>query len=63
MKKLLVIAPQNPYPARDGGKISIYYPLINLAKYFQIHFVFTYFEPLPQDVEEHFEDIGIKIYP
>ena len=63
MKKLLVIAPQNPYPAKDGGKISIYYPLINLAKYFQIHFVFTYFQPLPQDVEEHFEDIGIKIYP
>lgn len=63
MKKLLVIAPQNPYPATDGGKISIYYPLINLAKYFQIHFVFTYFQPLPQNIEEHFEDFGIKIYP
>ncbi len=63
MKKLLVIAPQNPYLAHDGGKISIYYPLINLAAYFQIHFVFTYFQPLPKDIEKHFEKFGIKIYP
>lgn len=63
MTKLLVIAPQNPYPAKDGGKISIYYPLIHLAKYFQIHFVFTYSQPLPKDIEQHFEDLGIKIYP
>ncbi|MEJ7682674.1 MAG: hypothetical protein WKG06_33420 [Segetibacter sp.] len=63
MKKLLVIAPQNPYPAVDGGKISIYYPLIHLAAYFQIHFVFTYFQPLPADIEKHFEEFGIKIYP
>lgn len=63
MKKLLVIAPQNPYPAHDGGKISIYYPLINLAQYFQIHFVFNYFQPLPPDIQKHFEDFGIKIYP
>jgi hypothetical protein len=63
MEKLLVIAPQHPYPARDGGKISIYYPLINLAKRFQIHFVFTHFEALADDFEEHFEQFGIKIYP
>lgn len=63
MEKLLVIAPQNPYPAKDGGKISIYYPLINLATYFQIHLIFTYFQPLPENVEKHFEDFGIKIYP
>lgn len=63
MKKLLVIAPQNPYPATNGGKISIYYPLINLAQYFQIHFVFTYFQPLPPDIQKHFEEFGIKIYP
>ena len=63
MQKLLVIAPQNPYPAIDGGKSSIYYPLINLAKYFEIHFVFTHFQPLPTDLEEHFNGFGIKIYP
>ncbi len=63
MKKLLIIAPQNPYPAIDGGKISIYYPIINLAKYFQIHFVFTYFQPLPTDIKKHFADYEIKIYP
>lgn len=63
MKKILVIAPQNPYPANDGGKISIYYPLIHLAAWFQIHFVFPYFEPLPIDLEKHFAEFGIKIYP
>lgn len=63
MKKLLVIAPQNPYPATDGGKISIYYPLIHLSEYFQIHFVFTHFQPLPAELEKHFEGFGIKIYP
>ncbi len=63
MKKLLVIAPQNPYPPKDGGKSSIYYPLINLAKYFQIHFVFPYFDDLPIDIKNHFAGYGIQIYP
>lgn len=63
MKKLLIIAPQNPYPAKDGGKIGIYYPIIHLAKYFQVHFVFITPDAVSKDVYGHFENAGVTIYP
>ncbi|HEX8332426.1 MAG TPA: glycosyltransferase family 4 protein [Segetibacter sp.] len=63
MTKLLIIAPQNPYPAIDGGKMSIYYPLICLSKYFDIHFAFITSDPPTQQTCDHFKSFGIKIYP
>ena len=63
MTKLLIIAPQNPYPAKDGGKIGIYYPVIHLTKYFQIHFAFITPHEVTSDVYDHFKKHNISIYP
>jgi len=63
IEKLLIIAPQNPYPATDGGKIGIYYPIIHLARHFQIHFVFITAQKVDKTAYKHFEEHGINIYP
>jgi len=62
-RKLFYLAPQNPYPPIDGGKIGIYYSLIHLAKYFDIIFTFPYSsENVNVDkVKKHFAEKGIKI--
>lgn len=63
LTKLLIIAPQNPYPPTDGGKIGIYSPLIYMPRYFQVHFAFITPTPVPESTFEHFRELGIQIYP
>lgn len=59
-EKLLYISPQCPYPAIDGGKISIYYPVIYLSRYFRIYLVFpSDNNPEIKKAKEHFESLGI----
>ncbi len=36
MKKLLLLIPQNVIPVTDGGKAGIYYPMIMLAKKYEV---------------------------
>lgn len=63
--KLLYLAPQNPYPPIDGGKISIYYPAVYLARYFDVTLVFPTFESKEKlkYTEEHFRKYGIEALP
>jgi hypothetical protein len=61
--KLLVIAPQNPYPAIDGGKAGIYYPVIHFAKAFEVHFAFITSQNVAPGVYEHFKEQNVSIYP
>ena len=63
--KLLYIAPQNPYPPVDGGKIGIYYPLIYMSKYFDVYFAFPYgnLSISLRDIEKHFAIKKIKVLP
>lgn len=61
--KLLCIAPQNPYPPIDGGKISIYYPVIYSSNYFDVFFSFLY-NPEEIDIniiKNHFFKFNIKV--
>lgn len=63
--KLLFLAPQNPYPPIDGGKIGIYYPVKYLSKYFEVYFV-TPVKIIDERVRyaiKHFECLGIKYFP
>ena len=62
--KLLYIAPQNPYPPIDGGKIGIYYSVIYLSSLFDIIFICP-IEPdqyrvKKEEIEEHFLSKNIK---
>jgi glycosyltransferase involved in cell wall biosynthesis len=64
-EKLLFLAPQNFYPPIDGGKISIYYPVIYLSKYFKVIVVFPV-RDLDLKVHNsitHLKDYGIEVYP
>ena len=63
--KLLYIAPQNPYPPENGGKIGIYYPAKYLAKYFDLYFVTPYnITNCNLDISiEHFNNLNIKYFP
>ena len=63
--KLLYLAPQNPYPPIDGGKIGIYYPAVYLARYFDVTLVFPTFESKEKlkYTEEHFRKYGIEALP
>jgi len=63
MKKLLVISPQNPYPAKDGGKISIYYPLIHLTETFEVHFAFFTLKEVTWETYDHFTLHNVRLYP
>ncbi len=63
--KLLFLAPQNPYPPIDGGKISIYYPVKYLSKFFDIYFI-TPVKQLDENVNRairHFQNIEVKYLP
>jgi hypothetical protein len=63
--KLLFLAPQNPYPPIDGGKISIYYPMEYLSKFFDIYFI-TPVKQLDENVDRairYFQNIEIKYLP
>jgi glycosyltransferase involved in cell wall biosynthesis len=63
--KLLFLAPQNPYPPIDGGKISIYYPVKYLSKFFEIFFI-TPVKQIDKKVNraiKHFENMGVKYFP
>jgi glycosyltransferase involved in cell wall biosynthesis len=63
--KLLFLAPQNPYPPIDGGKIGIYYPVKYLSKFFDIYFI-TPVKQLDENVDRairHFQNIEVKYLP
>jgi glycosyltransferase involved in cell wall biosynthesis len=63
--KLLFLAPQNPYPPIDGGKIGIYYPIKYLSKFFDIYFI-TPVKQLDENVDraiKHFQNIEVKYLP
>jgi len=63
--KLLFLAPQNPYPPIDGGKIGIYYPIKYLSKFFDIYFI-TPVKQLDENVDRairHFQNIEVKYLP
>jgi glycosyltransferase involved in cell wall biosynthesis len=63
--KLLFLAPQNPYPPIDGGKISIYYPVKYLNRFFEIYFI-TPVKQLDENVNKaikHFQNIEVKYLP
>lgn len=64
--KLLIIAPQNPYPPIDGGKVGIYYPLINFSKYFDVTFACVIDKNTKDNEIEksiaHFKNYGIKFF-
>ena len=64
--KLLIIAPQNPHPPVDGGKIGIYYPLLNYPKYFDVYFACLVDLKTPKEEIEkskrHYEENGIKFF-
>jgi glycosyltransferase involved in cell wall biosynthesis len=67
--KLLYIAPQNPYPPIDGGKISIYYSVIYLSSLFDIIFVCpiepSQYRVKKKETEEHFsrKNINVILFP
>ncbi len=61
--KLLVIAPQNCFPPKDGGKIGIYFPLVEYAKWCTVHYAFTT-DVLPDaSCTGHFIALGIHLHP
>jgi len=63
--KLLFLAPQNPYPPIDGGKIGIYYPVKYLSKFFEIFFI-TPVKQLDENVDraiKYFQSIEVKYLP
>ncbi len=63
--KLLYIAPQNPYPPIDGGKIGIYYPVKYLSKFFEIYFLtpVKYMDRKIEIAVKHFENLGVRYIP
>lgn len=62
--KVLLISPQNPYPPIDGGKISIFYPLMELNKKgISIGIFFLYKEKEPFEAIQFFKKNSIKVYP
>lgn len=65
MKKLLYLSPQNLYPPTDGGKISIYYPLLYFSRVFDCYFVFPTipgYEKKSEIFITHCNENGIKAY-
>lgn len=61
--KILVIAPQNVYPPADGGKIGIYFPLLEFAKWATVHYAFTTDKMPDVNCKSHFEHAGIHLHP
>lgn len=63
---LLYLAPQNPHPPTDGGKISIFYPLLYFSKSFKLFFIFPVSEKnanLEQIKRFYKEKYDIDAYP
>jgi polysaccharide biosynthesis protein PslH len=60
---LLIIAPQNCYPPKDGGKIGIYYPIIHLKEYFNIHYAFITQESVTTEAVNEFQENKIQLHP
>lgn len=62
--KLLFIFPQDVIPAVDGGKISIYYSLVTLAKYCDVYVFFPIkIDESVSDVREKYSKIGLNAFP
>jgi Glycosyl transferases group 1. len=63
--KLLFLAPQNPYPPNNGGKISIYFPIKYLSKFFEIYLItpVKYIDDEVKESVKHFESLNVKYYP
>lgn len=61
--KLLIIAPQNAYPPADGGKIGIYFPLIEFARWATVHYAFTTDELPDVNCKKKLENQGVQLHP
>jgi len=63
--KLLFLAPQNPYPPNDGGKLSIYFPVKYLRNHFEVHFVtpVSRIDDKVSNAVSHFRELGVKYHP
>jgi len=63
--KLLFLAPQNPYPPTDGGKIGIYYPVKYLSRFFEIYFItpVKHIDDKTKVSVKHFENLGVNYVP
>jgi len=63
--KLLFLAPQNPYPPIDGGKIGIYYPVKYLSRFFEIYFItpVNIVDDKVKETIDHFKSFNVKYFP
>ena len=64
-KKVLWFAPLPVYPAVDGGKQTIYFPVIELPKYCDAHFAFLHDLDTAELTKQtvHFEQHGLHVTP
>ena len=60
--KILCIAPQNPLPYTDGGKIGIFFPLKYLAQYSDLYFSCPVKQIDESDIE-NYSKYNINFYP
>lgn len=60
--KILCIAPQNPFPYTDGGKIGIFFPIKYLAKYSELYFSCPVQAFTNEDIE-NYKKYDINFYP
>lgn len=60
--KILCIAPQNPLPYTDGGKIGIFFPLKYLAKYNDLYFSCPVQKINNNDIR-NYKEYNIKFFP
>ncbi len=63
--KILIIAPQNPYPPADGGKKGLLYPLMGLKElgYSIGLFLLHNNEPTYADSLSYFKEQGVELFP
>ena len=61
--KILFIAPQNPFPPIDGGKISIYYPVKYLAEKYEVYIMFPKIGEDFKKALNNFKSINVTAEP
>ncbi|MCX8060683.1 MAG: hypothetical protein N3C13_05740, partial [Aquificaceae bacterium] len=60
--KIIYLSPQCPYPPTDGGKISIYFPVLYLSKYFSVRLVFPVDSLADKEsMKDHFRSFGVQV--
>jgi glycosyltransferase involved in cell wall biosynthesis len=63
LRKVLVISPLLSYPATDGGRIGILYPLLEFSKHFEVFHCFITDRKLNCEEEQFFKFNNIQIFP